>query len=49
MRQLALGAGAADVIDAGRRRAPDFGDRMVVEGRRLARRGVNPAVLRGHQ
>ena len=46
MRQLALGAGAADVVDAGRRGAADLGDRVVVEGRRLARRRVDPAVLR---
>ena len=38
MRQLALGAGAADVIDAGRRGAADLGQRVVVEGRGLARR-----------
>ena len=38
MRQLALGAGAADIIDAGRRRPADFGQRIIVEGGRLARR-----------
>jgi hypothetical protein len=38
MRQLALGAGAADIVDAGRRGAADFRDRIVVEGRGLARR-----------
>ena len=40
MRQLALGAGAADVIDAGGRGAADFRQRVVVEGRRLARHGA---------
>ena len=38
MRQLALRAATADVIDAGRGGAPDFGQRIIVEGRRKARR-----------
>src|SRR6185437_8094337 len=49
MRKLALGAAAADVIDAGGGGATDFGDRSVVERCRLARRRVDPAVLRRHQ
>ena len=38
VRQLPLRAGAADVVDAGDRRAADFRERVVVEGR--GRRGV---------
>ena len=40
MRQLSLGAGTADVIDAGGGGAADFGHREVVEGCRLAWRGA---------
>ena len=39
MRQLALGAAAANVVDAGRRRAADLGQRIRIEGRGFARRG----------
>ncbi len=49
MRQPPLGAATTDVVDAGRGRAANLRDRVVVEGRRLARRGVDPAVLRAHQ
>ena len=49
MRQLALGAEAADVIDAGRGRAMDFGDRVFVERRRGARRGRGAFIVRAHQ
>ena len=47
--QLALGAAAADVIDAGRRRALDFRDRGLVERRGTPRRGMDPAALLAHQ
>jgi hypothetical protein len=40
MRHPALGAGAADVIDAGLRRAMDLGHRVRIESRRPARRRV---------
>ena len=46
MRHLALGAEAADVVDAGRRGALDFRDRMLVEGRRIARRRVDRSGFR---
>src|SRR6266446_2109659 len=49
MRELALCAEPPNVVDAGCRRATDFRDRVVVKGRRLARRGVNPAVTGAHQ
>ena len=39
VRHLALGAAAADVVDAGRGGAADFRQRVVVEGGGLARRG----------
>ncbi|MND44989.1 hypothetical protein D3C80_358390 [compost metagenome] len=39
MRHLALGARTANVIDAGRRRAADFRQRVIVEGCGFARRG----------
>src|SRR3712207_8901539 len=39
MRELALRTAAADVVDAGDGRAPDFRQRVVVEGGGLARRG----------
>ena len=47
VRQLPLRAGAADVIDAGDRRAADFRQRVVVEGGGCARRGGR--VLVGHE
>ena len=46
MRQLPLRAGAADVVDAGGRGAPDFRQRVVVEGRGGAGRGGR--ILVGH-
>jgi hypothetical protein len=49
MRQLPLGAEAANVIDAGRGCAMDLGDGRAVEGRGLAWRGVDPTVVVGHQ
>ena len=49
MRDLALGAEAANVVDAGRRGAVNLRDRMLVEGRRIARRRVDPAAFVAHQ
>ena len=49
MRDLALGAEAANVIDAGRGGAVNLRDRMLVEGRRIARRRVDPAAFVAHQ
>ena len=50
MRQLALGAAAADVVDAGRRGAADFGDRVQSSKVADLRGGVwIRAVLRRHQ
>src|SRR5260370_21287128 len=49
VRKLALRAETSNVIDAGCSRSTDFRDRVVVKGRRLARRGMNPAVLGIHQ
>jgi hypothetical protein len=43
VRHLALGARAADVIDAGRGGAADFGQRHVIEGCRFARGGAGDA------
>ena len=40
MGQLALSARAPDVIDAGRGRTPDFGQRRVVESGGFAREGA---------
>ncbi len=47
MRKLALGPGAADVIDAGGRGAPDFRQGVVVEGMALARRGAGDVGVHG--
>lgn len=44
MRDLALGAGASDIINAGRSRTADFRKRIVVEGRGLARRGIGVVI-----
>ena len=49
MRDLALGAKPANVVDAGRRGAVDLRDRMLVEGRGIARRRVDPAAFVAHQ
>jgi hypothetical protein len=49
VRELALGAAAADIIDAGGGGAANFGDRGIVECCRFARRRMDPAVLRRHQ
>ena len=49
MRNLALGAKATNVVDAGRRRAVNLRDRMLVEGRRIAWRRVHPAGFGAHQ
>ena len=49
MRDLALGAEAANVVDAGRGGAVDLRDRMLVEGRGIARRRVDPAAFVAHQ
>ncbi len=46
MRNLALGAGTTDVIDAGCCRAADFRQRMIVERRGLA--GRREGVMIGH-
>ncbi len=40
MRHHPLGATAADIINARRRRPADFGQGIIVEGRRLARQGT---------
>ncbi len=49
MRHLALGAEAADVVDARRRRTMDLGDGVLVEGGRGTRRRMHPAAFRAHQ
>ena len=49
VRQLALRPEAADVVDAGRGGAMDLGNGVPVEGRRLARRRVQPGIVAAHQ
>ncbi len=45
VRQLLLGAKAANVIDAGRSGAADLGDRVLIERRRLSWRRATPPVM----
>ena len=49
VRQLAFRTEAADVVDAGCSGAMNLRDRVSVEGCRLARRRVNPALVASHQ
>ena len=49
MRQLALRPEAADVVDAGRGSAVDFGDGVLVERRRGTRRGRGAFIVGAHQ